>query len=108
MNNIVIITGNIGEKREPKMYSKKDGSTGILLSMPVAVYISQNQTMWCEVVAYDLLADQTYGSMQKGSRVDVIGKLMPNNYESKDGTKNKSFKIIANHIRVFDKKIDKN
>ena len=37
MNNIVIITGNIGEKREPKMYNKKDGSTGILLSMPVAV-----------------------------------------------------------------------
>lgn len=103
INNLAVISGNVGEKREPKMYNKKDGTTGIIMTMPVAVYISKEKTMWIDVVAFDELADKCHTEINKGHRVDVIGRLDFYKYKS-DDKEHKVFQINATDIKSFEPK----
>jgi single-stranded DNA-binding protein len=97
-NNIVSITGNLGEKKDPKQYTKKDGAIGIVATFPIAVYINDQKTMWIDIVCFDQLADQYYANIQKGYSVSVIGRLDFYKYQGTDNKDHKVFQVVADNI----------
>jgi single-strand DNA-binding protein len=61
-------------------------------------------TTWIDVVTFRTLADTASKRLHKGSFIAVSGRLQNRKWQDKDGNDRYSTEIIANSMRMLDKK----
>lgn len=64
----------------------------------------QTKTEWHNVVAWRVLAERAERSLSKGMLVYIEGKLTTRKYTDKDGVEKYTTDVVANMIRIVDRK----
>ena len=108
MINKVILVGNLGRDPEVRML---DGGVAVG-NFPIATNENykdkagnwQTKTEWHDIVAWRQLAENLENRMSKGTLVYVEGKLSSRKYTDKDGIERYKTDVVANVIRVIDRK----
>ena len=95
MNNITIV-GNCGKPIELK-YGANGKAIGNFTVATTSGKDDKKQTTWHNVTVFGDMAETAASSIEKGSRVIVVGKLDISSYE-KDGNKGWTTKILADEI----------
>ncbi len=99
--NRIFITGNLG--RDPEVRTAKSGIQVASFSVADTYRKSKDDkdgvTSWFNIVAFDKLAERCSGLI-KGQRVTIEGRCQEEEYEAKDGTKKKAWKVLANTVTV--------
>jgi single-strand DNA-binding protein len=108
MVNKVILIGNLGKDPEVKYL---EGNVAVA-RLSVATNESykdkkgdwQTQTEWHDIVAWRQLAERCEKGLKKGQQVYVEGKLTHRKYQDKDGNDRYATEVVANTIRLLEKK----
>lgn len=108
MINKVILIGNLGRDPEVRML---EGGVAVG-NFPIATNENykdksgnwQTRTEWHDIVAWRQLAENLESRMSKGTLVYVEGKLSSRKYTDKDGIERYKTDVVANTIRVIDRK----
>jgi single-strand DNA-binding protein len=58
----------------------------------------KEETSWFSVTAWDQLGENAAQSLSKGTRVIVTGRIQQESYETKEGEKRTTYKVIADAI----------
>lgn len=95
MNNITIV-GNAGKPVELK-FSQGGVAIGTFTVATTSGKDDKRVTVWHNVTVFGQMAEFVAGSVEKGSRVIVVGKLDISSYE-KDGQKKFTTKILADEV----------
>lgn len=95
---MITITGNL--TRDPEI---KYGSTGnAFVNFSVAVSRKDKdgneQVSYYDCTAFGSVAENSANSLVKGNRVVVTGRMEQSSYETKDGEKRTSWKLIADEV----------
>lgn len=103
--NKVLLIGRLGA--DPELRYTADG-------VPVATFnvatsetfkdrsgTKQERTEWHRVVAWRKLGEISGEYLKKGKLVYIEGKIQSREYEAKDGTKRKTFEIIASEMKML-------
>ena len=99
MSNQITITGKVGQEPELR-YSQ--GGMAILTFSVADTYgkDDKKKTTWHNVTVFSKLAENTAGTISKGSTVIIVGRYEQDEFTKKDGTKGKSLKLIADEVGV--------
>lgn len=104
--NSIIITGNA--TADSKTFYKDDGRA--TTTFTVATNDTSGEKVFTEfhrVVVFGKQADYLAGSIKKGMRICVIGKVTSKKYNDKDGVERQSFNVMAFEVyQGFSKKED--
>jgi len=108
MINKVILIGNLG--RDPEVRILEGGVA--VGNFPIATNENykdksgnwQTRTEWHDIVAWRQLAENLESRMSKGTLVYVEGKLSSRKYTDKEGIERYKTDVVANLIRVIDRK----
>jgi len=108
--NKVILVGNLG--KDPEVQHLEGDIT--LAKFPLATsepYKDKNgnkvdQTEWHNIVAWRQLADICGKYLHKGSGVYIEGKIRSRSYTDKDNNKKYFTEIVADDIRLLDRRTD--
>ena len=108
MINKVILLGNLG--KDPEVRHLDSGAT--VARFPVATNENykdrngdwQTKTEWHNVVAWRILAERAEKSLNKGMLVYIEGKLSTRKYTDKEGVEKYATDVVANMIRIVDRK----
>ena len=108
MINKVILLGNLG--KDPEVRHLESGAT--VARFPLATNENykdrngewQTKTEWHNVVAWRVLAERAERSLSKGMLVYIEGKLTTRKYTDKDGVEKYTTDVVANMIRIVDRK----
>ena len=95
MNNITIV-GNAGKPVE-LTFSQGGMAVGTFTVATTSGKDDKKVTVWHNVTVFGQMAEFVAGSVEKGSRVIVVGKLDISSYE-KDGQKKFTTKILADEV----------
>ena len=106
--NIVHIIGNVGNDPETKTLSNGD----LVANFSVATSETwkdkqgqqQEKTQWHKMVAYRKLAEIVEAYVRKGSSLYIEGRIEYSTYTDKNGIEKYSTQIVANALRMLDKK----
>ena len=100
-DNTITLTGNV--TRDPELRYTTGGKA--VASFGLAVnrrYQSngewQEHTSFFEVVAWGTLGENASGSLAKGNRVVVSGRMDQRNWETEDGEKRSKLEVVADEI----------
>ena len=96
MNNITIV-GNAGKPIELK-YGQSGLAQGTFSVATTSGKDDKKVTVWHNVTVFGQMAEHAASSIEKGSRVIVVGKLDISSYENKEGVKVWTTKILADEI----------
>ena len=96
MNNITIV-GNAGKPIELK-YGQSGLAQGTFSVATTSGKDEKKVTVWHNVTVFGQMAEHAASSIEKGSRVIVVGKLDISSYENKEGVKVWTTKILADEI----------
>ncbi len=91
MANQIVLTGNMGA--DPEMFYTTDGDP--IASFNLAFKTGKNKTGWIRIVAFNKQAEIVEKYLHKGARIIAFGRIDPQEWETDDGDKRKSFQIIA-------------
>ena len=94
--NTITIVGNVGKPVELK-FSQGGMAVGTFTVATTSGKDDKKVTVWHNVTVFGQMAEYTAGSLEKVSRVIVVGKLDISSYE-KDGQKKYTTKILADEI----------
>ena len=94
--NTITIVGNVGKPVELK-FSQGGMAVGTFTVATTSGKDDKKVTVWHNVTVFGQMAEYTASSLEKGSRVIVVGKLDICSYE-KDGQKKYTTKILADEI----------
>jgi single-strand DNA-binding protein len=94
--NTITIVGNVGKPVELK-FSQGGMAVGTFTVATTSGKDDKKVTVWHNVTVFGQMAEHTASSLEKGSRVIVVGKLDISSYE-KDGQKKYTTKILADEI----------
>lgn len=95
MNNITV-AGNLA--KDPELAYSANGEPICKFAIGSKDKSTSDDVTWHNVVCFRGLAENAAGSLSKGNRVLVVGRLSKRNYQKKDGTQGQSVEIIANDI----------
>ena len=112
--NKVTLIGHLGQ--DPELRHTADGTPVCNLSLATSETwkdqssSTQNRTEWHRIVFWRSLAEIASQYLKKGSHIYVEGKIQSREYEdpSTPGIKRKAYEIIANELRMLDKKTSNN
>lgn len=96
MNNITVV-GRIG--RDPELRFTSSGMA--IANFSVATDYGRDdkkKTTWHNVVVFGEMAENVAGSLHKGARVIVAGRLDISEYDDKNGDKKKKTELIADAV----------
>lgn len=108
MVNKVILIGNLG--RDPEVRRLENGSVVAKFSVATNENYKdkngewQTQTEWHDVVVWRHLAERAERDFKKGKLVYIEGKLTHRKYQDKDGNDRYITEIVANNIRLCEKR----
>jgi len=111
MVNKVILIGNLG--RDPEI-RYLEGNIAVA-RFSVATNESykdkkgewQTQTEWHDVVCWRNLAERAEKQLKKGSQIYLEGKLTHRKYQDKEGNDRYVTEVVANTIRILDRRESK-
>jgi single-strand DNA-binding protein len=95
--NTITIVGNAGKPIELK-YGQSGLAQGTFSVATTSGKDEKKVTVWHNVTVFGQMAEHAASSIEKGSRVVVVGKLDISSYENKDGVKVWTTKILADEI----------
>jgi single-strand DNA-binding protein len=103
-DNSVTFIGNL--TREPELRFAQSGIAVVNIGMAVNERRLVNgewqdqDPLFINVTAFRELAENVAGSLHKGDRVVVTGKLQVRNFERQDGTKGTAVECLADEVAV--------
>jgi single-strand DNA-binding protein len=108
MLNRVTLIGNLG--KDPEIRHLEGGAT--VGKFPVATNESykdksgnwQTITEWHDIVVWRQLAERAERDLKKGMLVYIEGKLRKRKYQDKDGIDRYVVEIVANTVRLLEKR----
>lgn len=92
--NVVVLKGNLGA--DPTLKSTSSGKK--IANFSLAVDTVSDEPLWIRVVSFDALADTVGKYLQKGSQVNVTGRLASRSYTLEGGQKVTVIEVVANQI----------
>ena len=95
--NTISIVGNVGKPIELK-YGQSGLAQGTFSVATTSGKDEKKVTVWHNVTVFGQMAEHAASSIEKGSRVIVVGKLDISSYENKEGVKVWTTKILADEI----------
>lgn len=95
--NTITIVGNAGKPIELK-YGQSGLAQGTFSVATTSGKDEKKVTVWHNVTVFGQMAEYAASSIEKGSRVIVVGKLDISSYENKEGVKVWTTKILADEI----------
>ena len=98
MNNITV-TGNVG--RDPEIKFAQSGTA--ILKFTVADTSGRDdnkKTQWWNIVCFGDLAENVAASINKGTRVKVLGKVQREKYTGQDGVEKERTEILADDVGI--------
>ena len=95
--NTITIVGNAGKPIELK-YGQSGLAQGTFSVATTSGKDEKKVTVWHNVTVFGQMAEHAASSIEKGSRVIVVGKLDISSYENKEGVKVWTTKILADEI----------
>ena len=95
--NTITIVGNVGKPIELK-YGQSGLAQGTFSVATTSGKDDKKVTVWHNVTVFGQMAEHAASSIEKGSRVIVVGKLDISSYENKEGVKVWTTKILADEI----------
>lgn len=101
--NVFSATGNIGRDAETRFTSGGEA----VVSFPVAVksgYGKSESTTWVQCSLWGKRGEAVAPYLLKGTLVGISGEISLDEYEAKDGTKNKTLKCRLNNVDLLGKK----
>ena len=106
--NITHIIGNVGKNPEIKYLPNGDAVANFSVATSETWKDKQGQkqerTQWHRMVCYRKLAEIVESYVRKGSSVYIEGRIEYSEYTDKEGIKRYSTQIVANALRLLDKK----
>ena len=109
IKNHVQLIGRLGANPEVKVL--ENGNKLARFSIAVSeTYKTKNgekviDVQWHSVIAWGNLAGMAEKILQKGTQVNVDGKLFNRSYTNKEGVKRSSTEIVASELFVFTKQV---
>ncbi len=105
--NKVILIGNLG--RDPELRYTQSGTP--VTNFPVATTESWNKkdgdreekTEWHRIVAWGRTAELCVQYLSKGRKVYIEGRLQTNEWENREGIKQRTTEIVANVVHFLDR-----
>lgn len=97
--NRITVNGNLGA--DPELKYSQAGMA--ILKLRVADSYGRDEkrtTIWHNVTAFGDLAENSAGSLTKGNRVMIEGRLTEDNYTNKEGVEVKRYEILADDIAL--------
>lgn len=112
--NKAILIGHLGQN--PELRYTSDGTPVCNISLATSENWkdhdgnTQSRTEWHRIVFWRRHAEIASQYLKKGSHIYVEGKIQSREYDDPNnpGTKRKAYEIIANDLRMLDKKSDNN
>ena len=104
--NRVELRGNVGF--DPKIIDLEDGGSFMKLSLATNETFKnrkgelQEETVWHNVIAWCGRNMPDFSQIRKGSRVFVVGRIKPVQYQTKSGTERQTYEIVAINIKQLD------
>jgi len=95
--NLCILTGNLGQ--DPEIFYSSDGDS--IASFNLAFKSGKDKTSWIKVTAFNKTAEVCEKYLHKGAKIIVNGSLQQDKWETDDGEKRSSMKVIANRIEFI-------
>jgi single-strand DNA-binding protein len=106
--NITHIIGNVASDPEVKYLPNGDAVANFSVATSETWKDKQSQkqerTQWHRMVCYRKLAEIVESYVRKGSSVYIEGRIEYSEYTDKEGIKRYSTQIVANALRMLDKK----
>ena len=94
--------------RDPEMRYSQSGTAVTNFSLAVGYKYKDNEnTEWVNVVAFGKLAELVDQYVNKGKQLFVSGRMQTEQWESKDGSKRVTTKIIADKVQFLGSAADK-
>lgn len=108
--NKVILIGNVGQDPDIRFTPSGD-AVGNFSVATTDIWKDkegkkQERTEWHRIVVYRKLAEIVEAYVKKGSSVYVAGHISSKKYTDKQGVDRVSFEIVAEELRLLDKKQD--
>jgi single-strand DNA-binding protein len=98
MNKITII-GNVGQ--DPELRFTQGGQANVKMTVATSRKVKEEWvSTWHTVVAWGQLAENIAGSVLKGTRVIVSGRLDVREWTDKNDNKKTSYEIAAEEIGI--------
>lgn len=98
-NNTVVLTGRL--TRDPQLRSVKDSKTLATLSLAVR-RPGSDQVDYIDVTAWERLAETCQCYLTKGRLITVLGRVVPERWETAQGGKRRSLAVHASDIQFLD------
>ena len=106
--NITHIIGNVGKNPEIKYLTNGDAVANFSVATSESWKTKDGEkkevTQWHRIVCYRKLAEIVESYVRKGSSVYIEGRIEYSEYTDKEGIKRYSTQIVANSLRLLDKK----
>lgn len=102
MSAPITLTGRLGS--DPEMRFSASGTAVVSLRVVTNTRWNDNgewkdkDTTWWQVTAFKQLAENVTESLRKGDLVVIVGRVFAEDWETKEGEKRTTFKVIADHI----------
>jgi single-strand DNA-binding protein len=103
MINKLIIVGNVGKDAEMRFTPNGKPVTSFSVATSSG-YGDKKETTWFTVQTFGKTAEFANEYISKGSMVYVEGRVKLNQWEGKDGKSRASLEVIANEIKLLNKK----
>ena len=108
--NITHIIGNVGKNPEIKYLTNGDAVANFSVATSESWKTKDGEkkevTQWHRIVCYRKLAEIVESYVRTGSSVYIEGRIEYSEYTDKEGIKRYSTQIVANSLRLLDKKTE--
>ncbi len=95
--NHCILTGNLGA--DPKIFWSPDGKA--IASFNLAFKSMKDKTSWVKVTCFNKLAEVSEKYLHKGAKITIAAVLDQENWETEQGEKRTTLRLIANKIEFL-------
>ena len=97
--NTITVTGNVG--RDPEIRYAQSGTAILKFSVAATSGRDENKkTQWWNIVCFGDLGENVAASINKGTRVQVIGKVQREKYTGNDGVEKESIEVLADDVGI--------
>ena len=97
--NTITVTGNVG--RDPEIKYAQSGTAIVKFSVADTSGRDDNKkTQWWNIVCFGDLGENVAASINKGTRVQVIGKVQREKYTGNDGVEKESIELLADDVGI--------
>jgi len=103
MVNKCIIVGRLGKDVDVR-YTTSNKKVAQFTVATESGYGDKAKTEWHNIVAWDKLAEICENYLSKGKLVYVEGRIQTRNWDDKDGNKRYTTEIVADTLKMLDKK----